>query len=94
LANQTSAFEVTREFLISYTKRNFDQGNEIAMAIESLDNPDQAQWKTKMNISSKKDPVVWAQETVQFKIEYQSDYEEYKLQVSTYKSNKTKAHAL
>jgi hypothetical protein len=43
LANQTSAFEVTIEFLNNYIKRNFDQGNEIAMAIESLEDPDQAQ---------------------------------------------------
>jgi hypothetical protein len=94
LVNQTPAFEVTTEFLINYIERNFDQGNEIAMAIESFEDPDQAQWKAKMNISSEKDPVVRAQETEQFKIWYQSNYKEYKLQVSTYKSNKTKAYAL
>jgi hypothetical protein len=47
-----------------------------------------------MNISSEKDPIARAQETEQFKIEYQSDYKEYKVQVSTYKSNKTKAYSL
>jgi hypothetical protein len=79
LANQTSAFEVTTEFLINYIKRNFDQGNEIAMAADSLEDPDQAQWKAKMKISSEKDPIARAQETEQSKIEYQSNYKEYKL---------------
>jgi hypothetical protein len=49
------------------------------MAIETLEDPDQAQWKAKMNTSSEKDPTARVQETEQFKIKYKSDHKEYNL---------------
>ena len=93
-AQQASDYETTTEFLINHIKKLYEFGNDIGTALEELTELDLAKYKPTMASSKDSDEEIKALENEQFKIEFKSDYDNYRSRVQTYENNKTKAYAL
>ena len=93
-ARQASDYEALTEFLINYIQQNFEFGDYIANAIVNQKPINTDLWKPFLQKSNSSDPEIKELESEQFKMEFQADYEHYRLQKRTYNNNLTKAYAL
>ena len=93
-ARQASDYEALTEYLINYIQQNFEFGDDIANAIVNQEPINTDLWKPILQKSNNSDPEIKELETEQYKMEFQADYEHYRLQKRTYINNLTKAYAL
>ena len=93
-AKQASDYEAITDFLINQIKETYEFGNDIAMAIVNQEPVKTDSWRPTLQKSSNSDPDSKDAENEQYKMEFQADYESYKVRTQTYVNNNTKAYAL
>jgi hypothetical protein len=93
-ARQAADYEALTNYLINYIQQNFDFGDDIANAIVNQEPINTEAWKPILQKSNNPDPEIRELETEQFKMEFQADYEHYRLQTRSYTNNLIKAYAL
>ena len=93
-ARQASDYEGLTNYLINYIQQNFEFGDDIANAIVNQEPVNTEAWKPTLKKSNNPDPEIRELETEQFKMEFQADYEHYRLQSRSYQNNLIKAYAL
>ena len=93
-AKQATEYEEVTEYLINHIKKTYEFGNDIAMAINNQEPIITESWKPFLQKSTNDDPEMKEIENEQFKIEFKSDYDNYRKHQQTYYNNITKAYAL
>ena len=71
---QASDYESATEFLINYIKKTFEYGNDIATALEKLEDIDATEWKPTLKLSTAVDTPTRDLESKQLEIEFKADY--------------------
>jgi hypothetical protein len=95
LAKQASDYESATEFFINNIKRAFEYGNDIATALEKLEEIDVTEWKPTLKLSTAADtPTRDLESKKQLEIEFKADYDTYRKRVQVSENNLTKAYAL
>ena len=93
-AKQASDFVTVTNYLVNYIRRTYVKGEDIANALENLEDVDLKAEAPSMRVSINADPQVAAREDEQFKEEYKIEYTEYNRRLTKYKENKVSAEAL
>ena len=78
-ARQASDYEALTKFLINQIQQNFEFGDDIATAIINQEPINTEAWKPILKKSNNPDPETKELETEQFKIEFQANYDHYRL---------------
>ena len=76
----------TAEYLMNHIKQHFDQGNDIAEALRTLQQPNMNGWQPSLQMSVNTDESMEKRENKQFEILYQAELEEYMLRSRMYKN--------
>ena len=90
---QASDYEITTSYLINQIKKNYAHGNDIATALDRLENIDLLQYKPTLQSSQESDNELKALENEQFRIEFKTLFDVYIKREQTYQTNLTKAYA-
>ena len=93
-ARQAADCEALTDYLINYIQQNFDFGDDIANALINQEPVNTEAWKPTLQKSNNPNPEIKELETEQLKMEFQADYEHYRLQARSYQNNLIKAYAL
>ena len=99
-AKQASDYVTTTNFIINHIKKQYDHGEDIAFALENLNERDLTKFQPMLKRATPADPkdarAVAQEETLneQYKMQFQVDYDKYKERVEAYRDNKFKAYAL
>ena len=93
-ARQASDYEITTEFVINHIRKTYTDGENIATALETLEDLDVNEWKPTIETSVELDDQIRATEQKQFDIEYKMEYDDFMKGKKSYKNNKTKAYGL
>ena len=92
-AKQASDYETTREYLINTIRKNYTNGNDIAMALEDLTQYNVGQYKPTLQFSTTADEDQKKAENEAYKMEFKAKLDLYMRRKSTYENNLTKAYA-
>ena len=71
---------------MNHIKQHFDQGNDIAEALRTLQQPNMNGWQPSLQMSVNTDESMEKRENKQFEILYQAELEEYMLRSRMYKN--------
>jgi len=99
-AKQASDYLMTTQYIINHIKKTYDQGEDIAFALENTHERDLKKFQPtlqKITLPSSASAQDKAEAEVlneQYKMQFQVDYDKYKERVEAYKDNKFKAYAL
>jgi len=99
-AKQASDYVTTTQFIINHIKKTYDQGEDIAFALENLSERDLKKFQptlqavTVASTATGQEKADAAVLNEQYKMQFQVDYDKYKERVEAYKDNKFKAYAL
>lgn len=93
-AKQASDYEVTANFIINHIKKTYDNGIDIATALDTLTPFDTTQYKPTMQFSTQTDADAKAAEDKQFEIEHKARFAKYLKREEQYNTNCVKAYAL
>ena len=91
---QASDYEITTEFVINHIRKTYSDGEDIATALETLQDIDVKNWKPIIETSLELDDEIRAIEQKQFDMEYKMEYDDYMKRKKSYKNNKTRAYGL
>eukprot|EP00957_Ditylum_brightwellii_P178921 13629402-Ditylum_brightwellii.AAC.1 len=72
----------------------FDQGNNIAEALQYFEELDQTQWEPRLEVSTSNDEATEERENRENEIKYKMKVDAYLKRSCTFKNNKLKAYAL
>ena len=86
-AARSSEYQKTTDFIVNHIKKEFDNSGDITSALRNLQEYDFSKYRPLLKLSDSSDPAIKLEEDEQRKIEYASDYEEYKSRIKEYKSN-------
>jgi hypothetical protein len=92
-AKQASDYETTTSYLINHIKKTYNYGNDIATALEQLQEADFSQYKPNLKSSQSDDKTIKELETEQFKMEFKTLFDVYIRRENTYQMNLSKAYA-
>jgi hypothetical protein len=92
-AKQAADYEVTTDFLINHIKKTFNFGNDIATALEELEEYDVSQHRPTLSTSKSTIDEIKDLENKQYEIEFKAEFDAYMKRKQTYESNVTKAYA-
>jgi hypothetical protein len=90
---QASDYEITTSYLINQIKKNYAHGNNIATALDQLENINLLQYKPTLQSSQENDNKLKALEKRQYRIEFKTLFDVYIKCEQTYQTNLTKAYA-
>ena len=76
-ARQASDYEITTEFVINHIRKTYTDGEDIATALETLQDIDVKEWKPRMVTSVERDDQIRATEQKQFDMEYKMEYDDF-----------------
>ena len=76
-ARQASDYEITTEFVINHIRKTYTDGEDIATALETLQDIDVKNWKPTIETSLELDDQIRATEQKQFDMEYKMEYDDY-----------------
>ena len=93
-SKQASDYEVTANFVINHVKKTFDYGKDIGDALKNLKVADTKLWKTKLKVSTLKDPGDKAGEDHEFRVDYKAEVDENTRRVRALRGNLVKSYAL
>lgn len=93
-AKQAADYETTTEFIINHIKKTFDFGNDIATALEDLQNYNIDKHKPKLQFSDNTLDEVRDNENEQYKIEFKAEFDGFMKRKQSLETNTTKAYAL
>jgi hypothetical protein len=90
---QASDYEITTSYLINQIKKSYAHSNDIATALDQLENINLLQYKPTLQSSQESDNELKALENEQFRIEFKTLFGVYIKREQTYQTNLTKAYA-
>ena len=93
-ARQASDYEITTEFVINHIRKTYTDGEDIATALETLQDIDVKDWKPRIETSVELDDQIRMTEQKQFDMEYKMEYDDFMKRKKSYKNNKTRAYGL
>jgi len=93
-ARQASDYEITTEFVINHIRKTYTDGEDIATALETLQDVDVKDWKPQIETSVDLDDQIRATEEKQYGMEYKMEYDDFMKRKKSYKNNKTRAYGL
>ena len=93
-ARQASDYVTVTNYIINYIRRTYDKGNDIATALEKLEEVDFTSREPQLKISKKTDQAEKAREDKQFEKQYEIEYTEFNKTKNKYEDNKCAADAL
>ena len=93
-AKQASDYVTVTNFLINYVRRTYTKGEDIANALEKLEEVDFTTLEPVMKQSSSSDAAVKERENKQFEKQYEIKYTEYERRVNQYQENRVQAEAM
>ena len=93
-ARQASDYVTVTHFLVNHIKQNYDKGQDIAKALEDLEDIDFDKIEPKMKTSAETDKDKQAIEQRQFEKAYEIEYKAFMERKTHYEDNKPKAEAL
>mmetsp|Transcript_27248 Transcript_27248/g.38543 ORF Transcript_27248/g.38543 Transcript_27248/m.38543 type:complete len:153 (-) Transcript_27248:24-482(-) len=91
---QASDYETTIEYIVNHIKKTFDEGNDVAEALRTLQAPNTDKWKPTLYASREPDPDMKTLQNKQFEHEYKAELNETLRRIRTYRNNMYKAYAL
>ena len=80
-------YQTTTDFIINHINIEFAYSNDITTALETLQDYAILDHKPTLHFSSSKDETIKAMEDEQHKIEFKTDYNEYRNRKKTYETN-------
>ena len=96
-AKQASDYNTVTKYIINHIQKQYNNGDDIAKALEEGKTADMDAWKPKMDTSTK-DPInekaEYEAETEQNKIMYKAKVDSWIRRADTYRSNIGRAYAL
>ena len=92
-AKQASDCTTTTEYIINHIKKEYDNGLDVANALDELNTPDMDKWKPTMEVSTKTGAEKAAEDR-QLEIEFKELFNEYRRRVKTCEGNTIKAYGL
>jgi hypothetical protein len=92
-AKQAADYETTTEFLINYIKKTFNFGNDIATALEDLEEFDVMKHKPVLFYSDSDDEDLKKAENRQYEMEFQAELEAFIKRKQMLEINMSKAYA-
>ena len=93
-AKQATDYVTVTNFIINYIKKNYNRGEDIAKALEDLQEVDFTNDAPVARVSTKSDDAAKAAENQQFLKQYEVEYTKFFERKEQYASNKVKATAL
>ena len=93
-AKQASDYITVTNYLINYIRRTYEQGRDIAKALEDLKHIDFDQHAPVLKVSKAEDKAVKEREDRQFEKEHVVDYTQHKERIRRYEEHMVKAEAL
>ena len=94
---QASDYVTVTRYLVNYVRRTYDKGEDIANALETLEEVDFKKEEPIMKVSTAtgdKQQEQKEREDKQFEKQYEIQYQEYNRRITQYKENKAKAEAM
>ena len=91
---QASNFKTTAEFLLNYIQRTFEEGFNIAEALQTLRELNTTQWALTLQVSNADNKTTREIEKQQFDVLYKAEVDKAVLQKKLYCTNKSKAYTL
>jgi hypothetical protein len=78
-AKQASEYEATTDFLVNHIKETIEFGGNIAIAIVNQAPINTDSWKPRLQKSSDPDPQTKKAENEQYKMEFQANFNNYRI---------------
>ena len=91
--NTAANFTKTRDVLINHIYETYENSEDIGKALENLEKCDLTKVKPTLKKSKKTSKEAQEVENEQFKLEFKTDYDEYKKRERVLAANMTKAYA-
>jgi hypothetical protein len=88
----SSDYKSTTSYWINHIKKTYNYGNDIATALEQLQEADLSQHKPTWKSSQSKDKTIRELETEQFRIEFKTLFDVYIKRENTYQMNLLKTY--
>jgi len=90
-SRQATEYEITTEFIKNHIKKEFDYGNDIATALDNLQEFRIINLKPILLISDDEDESIRLQENKQFEFEFKEEFSAYMKRRQIYENNRIKA---
>jgi hypothetical protein len=93
-SKQASDYETTAKFLINYIQRTFNDGCNVAVSLQKLQEIDMDEWAPPLKVSNAADETTRATKNCQYDVLYNAKVDAMIQRKKNYQNNLYKAYAL